>query len=188
MAEPERPEIAEKPVPETRTCPECGRPSKTAQGLAGHRRLAHSASTARFLDERSRALEAKEKATERKATEAAKAAEATKRREAELARRERAAREIEETPEAERVRRIVAREIASLPEVTTETVLRVNGDDYRIREDGSLEHLYWPKGKKTEFEEGQWFQFGGRAYCITDGRLRAVRPSAILAEVLGEGE
>ena len=75
-------------------------------------------------------------------------------------------------------------EIASLPDVTGETILRVDGADYRIHEDGRLEHLYWPKGEKTEFEDGGWFQFEGRAYAIRDGKLREVSSSEILAEIL----
>jgi hypothetical protein len=187
MDEPGRPEIAEKPVPEHTTCPDCGQPFKNAQGLAGHRRLAHSASTARALDERNQALTEHQRALETKAAELARKEEAARRREAEAARRERAAREIEETPDSERVQRIVDSEIASLPEVTTETILRVNGTDYRI-EDGRLRHLYFPNGEKTDFEEGEWFQFDGRAYCVQDGELRAVRWASILAAVLDEEE
>jgi hypothetical protein len=183
----EKPE-SDQPVPETLPCPDCGQSYKTPQGLAGHRRLAHSASTARALDERNEALTEHQRALETKADELARREEAARRREAEAVRRERAAREIEETPESERVQRIVDREIETLPEVTSETILRVNGTDYRLRDDGSLEHLYWPKGEKIEFEGGQWFQFGGRAYCIREGKLLAVRPSAILAEVLDEEE
>ena len=187
MDEKERQVATEQPNAESYPCPDCGQSYKTPQGLAGHRRLAHSASTARALDERGRELDEHGNALESRSVEIARREATTKRRESELARREQAAREIEETPESERVRRIVESEIGSLPEVTTETILRVNGADYRI-EDGRLRHLYWPKGEKIDFEEGARFQFEGRAYCVRGGELRAVQPSAILASVLGEGE
>jgi len=86
----------------------------------------------------------------------------------------------------ERVDRIVRREVALLPEVTPETTLRVRGADYRI-EDGRLQHLYWPEGEKTEFDEGQWFQFDGRAYCVQGGKLCEIQPSAILESRRGGG-
>jgi hypothetical protein len=191
MDETERQEPTEQPVPEITTCDDCGQPLKTAQGLAGHRRLKHSTSTARELDEQRRVLEgqareltAKERAAQQREAETARAVEATRRREAEIARRERAVREAEETSEAERLRRTVEREVDALPEVTSETILRVRGTDYRISEEGRLVHLYWPKGEKTEIEEGEWFQFGGRAYRIEDGRLSEVQSATILAEVL----
>ncbi|MDG6898800.1 MAG: hypothetical protein JRN24_03575, partial [Nitrososphaerota archaeon] len=178
----------------TNECQDCGQSYKTPQGLAGHRRLKHSASTARELEERKRSAEQKEaelrarqEATERRAAEAARVAEATKRREAEIARRQRELAAAEAIPKSERLRKAVEEEIVSLPEVTEETILRVRGADYRI-EDGRLRHLYWPKGEKTEFEEGERFQFDGRAYCIRDGRLQAVRSSAILASLLQEEE
>jgi len=185
-------EAVEKPesdqlVPETLPCPDCGAPFKNAQGLAGHRRLAHSTSTARALDERSRELDEHRRALERQSGELKRREEAARRRETEAARRERAAREIEETPESERIGRIIRREIGTLPEVTSETILRVNGTDFCI-EEGRLRHLYFPDGEKTEFEEGQWFQFEGRAYCVRDGELRAVRSASILAAVLEEEE
>ena len=49
----------DQPVP-TNECQDCGQPFKTAQGLAGHRRLAHSASTRTELDERKRSAEQRE--------------------------------------------------------------------------------------------------------------------------------
>jgi hypothetical protein len=180
MDDNERQGPPEQPIQPTTPCPDCGQSFKTNQGLAGHWRLAHSNSTRRALDEHRRALD--QQSVELKRREGA-----ARRAETEAARRERAARDIEETPESERIGRIVAREIASLPEVTEETILRVNGRDYRI-EDGRLTHLYFPDGEKTDFEDGQWFQFGGRAYCVRDGNLRSVRPSAILAEFLDEEE
>ena len=189
------PEEAPAPEPETTPCPDCGRSYKTPQGLAGHRRLKHSASTARELDERKRRAEQKEaelrarqESAERKAAEAARAAEAVRRREGEIARRQRELESAEAIPKSERLRRAVEEEIATLPRVTEDTILRVDGADYRIHEDGRLEHLYWPKGEKTEFEEGERFQFDGRAYSIRDGRLREVSPAEILAEVLEEEE
>ena len=81
-------------ISEQHTCDDCGQPFKTAQGLAGHRRLAHSASTARELDKRNRELEAHRRALEQEAAELARAEEATKRKEAEVTRRKR---EIERT-------------------------------------------------------------------------------------------
>jgi hypothetical protein len=187
MDDEERQVATEQPNAESIACPNCGQAYKTPQGLAGHRRLAHSASTARVLDERIRHLDERGKALESRSAEIARREATAKRRDSELARREQAAREIEQTPESERVGRIVRRGIASLPAVTSDTILRVRGVDYRI-EDGRLRHLYWPKGEKTEAEEGQWFQFEGRAYCIRDDRLQAVRSSSLLAHVLGEEE
>lgn len=187
MDDQERQEATEQPTAKSIPCPDCGQSYKNAQGLAGHRRLAHSASTAQALDQRTGELDEQRRGLESKSADIARREAATRRRDAELAQREQAAREIEETPESERVGRIVRREIASLPEVTTETILRVSGTDYRI-EDGQLRHLYWPKGEKTEFDEGERFRLDGRAYFIRDGRLQAVRSSAILASVLGEGE
>ncbi len=75
-------------------CADCGRPFKTAQGLAGHRRLAHSTSTARELEERRRELETQLEELEDRSAELARIEQATKRREAESTRRKR---EIEET-------------------------------------------------------------------------------------------
>ena len=188
------PEEAPVPEPETVSCPDCGQSYKTPQGLAGHRRLKHSASTARELEERKRSAEQKEaelrarqEATERRAAEAARVAEATKRREAEIARRQRELAAAEAIPKSERLRRAVEEEIATLPEVTEETILRVRGDDYRI-ENGRLKNLYWPTGEKTGFEEGEWFRFEGRAYCVRDGKLRGVSAAEILAAVLGKEE
>ena len=187
------PEEAPAPEPETASCPDCGQSYKTPQGLAGHRRLKHSVSTARELEERKRSAERKEaevkarqEAAERKAAEAARAAEATRRQEAEIARRQREFAAAEAIPKSERLRRATEEEIATLPEVTPETILRVSGADYRIHEGGRLEHLYWPKGEKTEFEEGEWFQFEGRAYSLRDGSLREVSAAEILTEILEE--
>ena len=66
----------EQTVP-TDECQDCGQPFKTAQGLAGHRRLAHSASTRTELDERRRSdeqreaeLRARETAADRRVAEA----------------------------------------------------------------------------------------------------------------------
>jgi hypothetical protein len=175
------------PVPEPVPCPDCGQTYKTPQGLAGHRRLAHSTSTTQSLDERNQELEARRQALEQRAAELARTEEASRRREAEIARRQRELAAAKAVPKAERLRKAAEEEIAALPEVTEETILRCNGSDYRI-EDGRLVHLYWPKGEKTEFDEDQWFQFEGRAYCVRDGELRAIRQSAILASVLDEEE
>lgn len=175
-------------------CDYCEKPFKTAQGLAGHRRLAHSTSTARELDERKRSTEQREAelrereaVAERKTAETSRSVDAVKRREAEVARRQRELAAAEAVPRSEWLRKTVDEEIAALPEVTTETILRCRGCDYRI-EDGRLVHLYWPKGEKTEFEDGEWFQFGGRAHAIHDGKLREVPSKEILGAVLEEEE
>lgn len=177
----------EHAIAESIRCPECRQSYKTPQGLAGHRRLAHSTSSANALEERGRELEEHRQVLESRSAEIARRESTAKRHEVELARREAAAREIEDTPDSERVGRIVRREIASLPEVASDSILRVNGTDYRIQ-NGELRHLYWPKGEKTDFEEGERFQFGGRAYFIRSGRLQAVHSSAILASLLQEEE
>jgi hypothetical protein len=84
-----QPNEPENPLPEKATCDDCGQPFKSAQGLAGHRRLAHSTSTARALDERNRELEAHRQALEQRAAELARTEEATRRRETEITRRKR---------------------------------------------------------------------------------------------------
>ena len=90
-----------EPAGERFRCGDCGLPFKTAQGLAGHRRLAHSTRTARELDERKRSaeqreaeLKAREAVAERRAMEVARSVEVARHKEAEVLRR---AREIEET-------------------------------------------------------------------------------------------
>ena len=83
----------DQPVP-TNECQDCGQPFKTAQGLAGHRRLAHSASTRTELDERKRSAEQREAELRGREAVATRREEATKRREGEVARRKR---EIEST-------------------------------------------------------------------------------------------
>lgn len=92
--EPEPVPATEEPVSREFPCPDCGHSYKTAQGLAGHRRLAHSASTVRVLDERTRELDEHGRALESKSAEVARREAAAKRREAELSRRQR---EIDET-------------------------------------------------------------------------------------------
>lgn len=83
-----------KPSSSATNCPDCGHTYKTAQGLAGHRRLAHSASTVRVLDERTRELDEHGKALDSKSAEIARREATAQRREAELSRRQR---EIDET-------------------------------------------------------------------------------------------
>jgi hypothetical protein len=178
-----QPNEPEKPLPDSATCDDCGLPFKTAQGLAGHRRLAHSTSTARALDERNRELEAHRQALEQRAAEIARTEEATRRREAEVARRQRELAAADSIPEADHLRTVVEEQVGALPEVTAETILRCGGRDYRIQE-GRLVHLYWPKGEKTKFEDGEWFQFEGHAYAIRDGRLWEVPPKEILGAVI----
>lgn len=94
MDDQERQESTEQPNVERIPCADCGKSYKTPQGLAGHRRLAHSASTAQALDERTRQLDVYRSALESKSAEIAQRETAAKRREAELSRRQR---EIEET-------------------------------------------------------------------------------------------
>ncbi|MGA7923298.1 MAG: C2H2-type zinc finger protein [Thermoplasmata archaeon] len=89
MDEIERPESTEQPTAESIPCPDCGQSFKTAQGLAGHRRLAHSASSARELDERTRELDEHRRALESKSAEIALREEAARRKGAEAARRQR---------------------------------------------------------------------------------------------------
>lgn len=105
-------------------------------------------------------------------------------RDAELTERERLVEETLQVPADERLRNTVRTKVASLPEVTTGSIVRVRGTDYRITEDGRLVWLWFPKGQKAEFEDGQWFRFGGRAYRIHDGELSAVPPSTILTHLL----
>jgi hypothetical protein len=71
----------------TNDCEDCGLGFRSPQGLAGHRRLVHSTSTRRELDERSQALGAKE-------AEISQRARAARELEAALAQRQR---EIDET-------------------------------------------------------------------------------------------
>jgi len=166
-------------------CDDCGQSFKTAQGLAGHRRLAHSTSTRSELESKQGELVQRETSAKRREVEAARQLEAVHRQELNLAGRERAIQQLESVTEEARVGGIVVREVAGLPEVTSETILRVEGTDYRV-EGGRLVHLYWPEGEKTELEDGQWFRFDGRPYRVHDGKLQPVRSSTILARVLGE--
>jgi hypothetical protein len=106
-------------------------------------------------------------------------------REAELSQREKRVQEVEEIPVEERLRRVVRREIVSLPEVTVETVLRCDGRDYRLSKDG-LVHVYFPQGEKIEFEDSAPFRFEGRAYCIKNRALAHVPASSIFGRVLGK--
>jgi hypothetical protein len=175
-------------------CEDCELAFKTPQGLAGHKRLTHSASTSRELDERkralaeqTRALTSKERAAQQREADAARLAEAARRKEAEVAARERTVRQSEETPVPERLRRVVSEEIEGLPEVSTGTILRCDGWDYRF-EEGKLVHVYFPEGEKTEFEDGEPFQFGGRAYCIRNRALERVHAATLLARVLARGD
>ena len=170
------------------SCDECGQPFKNAQGLAGHRRLAHSASTRSELKTKAVEQAERESTARRREVAVARRVEAVQQREVDLVRRERGVAAIESVPEHERIQMVVADRVRALPTVTVETILRVNGKDYRITEKGDLVHLYWPKGEKTPFEEGARFQFAGRAYCIRGRRLLSVPSSTLLAELLGEQE
>jgi hypothetical protein len=161
-------------------CEDCELAFRSPQGLAGHKRLAHSISTAQELDQRQKAIEQRSQAfTARE--------RAAHHRETELARRERAIREAEEIPEAARLRAVVSEEIEALPEVSSETILRCDGWDYRF-EGGELVHVYFPQGEKTEFAEGEPFRIGGRAFCIRSRGLERVHPATLLARVLARGD
>jgi hypothetical protein len=166
-------------------CDGCDQAFKSPQGLAGHRRLAHSATTRSELETRAEEVAAREAAAKSRETGAARQAEAARRHEADVERREQEVAAAEAVPETKRLQGISAREIARLPEVRSGAILRVNGDDYRLSDNG-LVHVYWPKGEKIEVEEGERFRFGGRPYCIRGGSLRPVPTSAILARLLGE--
>jgi hypothetical protein len=169
----------------TLDCVDCDQPFKTAQGLAGHRRLAHSTSIRFELEAKQEELARQEAAARRRESEVAQRAEATRRHAADVGRREQEVAAAEAISENERLSRISAREVARLTEVRSGAILRVQGVDYRISEKG-LDHVYFPAGEKTELAPGQWFRFGGRAYRVRDGRLREVPTAAILARLLGE--
>ena len=94
MDEKERQVATEQPNAESYPCPDCGQSYKTPQGLAGHRRLAHSASTARVLDERTRELDEQRRGLESKSAEIARREAAARKRETEAARRQREIDEI----------------------------------------------------------------------------------------------
>jgi C2H2 type zinc finger protein len=70
-------------------CDGCDKPFKTAQGLAGHRRLAHSASTRTELEAKAGELAEREVAAKRREAEVARRAEAARQGEADVARRQR---------------------------------------------------------------------------------------------------
>lgn len=168
-------------------CPDCDGSFRTAQGLAGHRRLAHSTSTLSELNARGARSAEREATAKRREAELTRQVEAARQTDADLGRREEAVRVAEAVPERERIGTAAARQIARLPEVRAGAILRVNGVDYRLSESG-LTHVYWPKGEKFEVGEGERFRLGGRAYCIRSGQLRPVPASAILARLLGEEE
>jgi|GEM_PF-3758886 len=75
-------------------CDDCDQSFKTAQGLAGHRRLTHSTSTRSALDAREATLNERETAAKRRETQIAREAAVTRQREVEVANRQR---EIAET-------------------------------------------------------------------------------------------
>jgi hypothetical protein len=85
MAEEERTSI--EPVRQF-GCDDCDQPFKTAQGLAGHRRLAHSTSTRSELEARAGEVSERETAAKRREAEVARQAEAARRREVAAATRE----------------------------------------------------------------------------------------------------
>lgn len=180
-------------LPNAVACPDCGQSYKTPQGLAGHRRLAHSTNTARVLDERSRglgerqrALDARASEIERKEASARRQVEATRRRETALTRRERAVRDAEATTSAEKVRREIARFKQGLPEHGEQEIVRFDGTDYRV-EDGGLTHVFFPDGAKHEHEEGDLFRIGETVYWVRNGE--AVRLShGQIAETILEWE
>lgn len=69
-------------------CEVCDQPFKTAQGLAGHRRLAHSTSTRTELESMASELANRETAAKRREAEVARQAESARQRKAEAVRRE----------------------------------------------------------------------------------------------------
>jgi hypothetical protein len=89
----EEPSEPDQPVPSVE-CQDCGQSFKNAQGLAGHRRLAHSTSTRSALEAKAEELAEREIAAKGREAEAARRGEAARRRETEAARREQ---EIAET-------------------------------------------------------------------------------------------
>lgn len=76
------------------TCDLCGQPFKSAQGLAGHQRLTHSAGKRSELEAKAGELAAREVVAKKREAEAAQLAEGARRREAAAAERQR---ELEET-------------------------------------------------------------------------------------------
>ena len=167
-----------EPVRESSRCEGCGLSFKSPQGLAGHRRLAHSTSAARALEERSRGLGEHQRALEARAAEieqreasARQQVESTRRRETALARREQAIREAEETTSADKVRREISQFKDGLPEYEEGEIVRFGGNDYRV-EDGRLSHVYFPDGEKHEHEEGDLLRIGERVYWVhSDGGI-----------------
>jgi hypothetical protein len=69
-------------------CEQCGEVAKSPQGRAGHRRLAHSASTRSRLEAKEGQLAQREAASKRQEAEVARRAADAQRREAEAARRQ----------------------------------------------------------------------------------------------------
>jgi hypothetical protein len=84
----ENPDVADGTGSEELNCDDCGQPFKTAQGLAGHRRLAHSTSTRTELEAKAGQLAERETAARKREAEVARTAEAARKREAEVARRQ----------------------------------------------------------------------------------------------------
>jgi hypothetical protein len=112
------------------------------------------------------------------------AEEDAEQREQELAERERRVRAAEATPESERLARLIRREIRALPEIVEGGLLQVNGTDYRLNSEKGLVHVYWPKGERTSLDEGECFQFEGRAYSVGGGSLKRVPSERLLARLL----
>lgn len=75
-------------------CDQCGEVTRSPQGLAGHRRLAHSAGRRSELEAKAGELAAREAAAKKRESEAARLAEGARRREAAAAERQR---ELDET-------------------------------------------------------------------------------------------
>lgn len=95
--QPERPPGASDPPADPGRdypCDDCQRPFRTAQGLAGHRRLAHSAGTRSELEAKAAELAAREATAKKREAEAARLAEGARRRETAAAERQR---ELNET-------------------------------------------------------------------------------------------
>jgi hypothetical protein len=138
------------------------------------------------LDERERAITAKERSAKERESAAARALEGVRGREAALARRERAVCQAEEATSAEKIRREIAQFKEGLPEHEEGELARFDGTDYRV-ENGGLTHVYFPAGEKHEHEEGDLFRVGETVYLARDGG--AVRLSdGEIVEIILEGE
>jgi len=135
------------------------------------------------LDERERAITAKEGSAKERESAAAHALEGVRGREAALARRERAVCQAEEATSAEKVRREIAQFKEGLPEHEEGELARFDGTDYRV-ENGGLTHVYFPAGEKHEHEEGDLFRVGETVYLARDGEAVRLSDGEIVEIIL----